>query len=170
LPHCRLTRTKAAQALVDWPATDPTSSGDPDFLIIGDLNAYAMEDPVAAIKAVGYTNLTDAYIGASAYSHVFEGQFGYLDHAPTLWWGGECQLCAASDRRDPVASFSSLRTGINDDEPGALDYNDYNQPGLYSADAYRSSDHDPVIVGLELGEETRYWTYLPVVAREYAEP
>jgi len=25
-------------------------------------------------------------------------------------------------------------------------------PGLYNPDAYRSSDHDPVIVGLRLGE------------------
>ena len=31
--------------------------------------------------------------------------------------------------------------------PRALDYNDYNQPGLYNPDAYRSSDHDPVLVG-----------------------
>ena len=46
----------------------------------GDLNAYAMEDPVAAIKAASYTNLTESYIGASAYSYGFEGQFGYLDH------------------------------------------------------------------------------------------
>ena len=43
--------TAAAQALVDWLATDPTGSGDPDFLIIGDLNSYAMEDPIDAIKA-----------------------------------------------------------------------------------------------------------------------
>ena len=37
-------RTAAAQALVDWLATDPTGSGDPDFLIMGDLNSYAQED------------------------------------------------------------------------------------------------------------------------------
>ena len=58
--NCNLTRTKAAQALVDWLATDPTGSGDPDFLIIGDLNAYAMEDPITAIKAAGYTDLIEA--------------------------------------------------------------------------------------------------------------
>ena len=34
----------AAEALVDWLATDPTGSGDPDFLIMGDLNSYAQED------------------------------------------------------------------------------------------------------------------------------
>ena len=49
--NCNVTRTNAAKALVDWAATDPTGSGDPDFLIIGDLNSYAMEDPIDAIKA-----------------------------------------------------------------------------------------------------------------------
>ena len=35
-------------ALVDWLATDPTGSGDADFLIIGDLNSYDKEDPIDA--------------------------------------------------------------------------------------------------------------------------
>ena len=43
------TRTLAAQALVDWLATDPTGSGDADFLIMGDLNSYAQEDPIEAV-------------------------------------------------------------------------------------------------------------------------
>ena len=42
--NCNLTRASAAEALVDWLATDPTGSGDDDFLIIGDLNSYAKED------------------------------------------------------------------------------------------------------------------------------
>ena len=49
--NCNQTRSAAAQALVDWLATDPTGSGDPDFLIMGDLNSYAMEDPIDEIKA-----------------------------------------------------------------------------------------------------------------------
>jgi predicted extracellular nuclease len=81
---------------------------------------------------------------------VFSGQFGYLDH--TL----------------ANASLTTQVTGvvpwhINADEPRALDYNDDNQPGLYSPDAYRSSDHDPVIVGLSLGEVTVQRLYLPLV-------
>ena len=47
--NCNLTRTVPPQALVDWLATDPTGSGDADFLIIGDLNAYDKEDPIDAI-------------------------------------------------------------------------------------------------------------------------
>src|SRR5690606_32924108 len=49
--NCNQTRLAAAQALVDWLATDPTGSGDPDFLIMCDLNSYAMEDPIDAILA-----------------------------------------------------------------------------------------------------------------------
>ncbi len=49
--NCNLTRMAAAQAMVDWLATDPTGSGDPDFIIMGDLNSYAMEDPIDAILA-----------------------------------------------------------------------------------------------------------------------
>src|SRR5690606_10687993 len=44
--NCNLTRTLAAEAMVDWLAGDPTGSGDEDFLIIGDLNAYDKEDPI----------------------------------------------------------------------------------------------------------------------------
>lgn len=40
--NCNGTRTMAAEALVDWLATDPTGSNDPDILILGDMNAYAM--------------------------------------------------------------------------------------------------------------------------------
>jgi uncharacterized protein len=88
--NCSVTRTEAAAALVDWLATDPTGSGDTDMLVIGDLNAYRNEDPIDAIEAgaddaVGtaddYTDLLDLLLGPAAYSYVFDGQLGYLDHA-----------------------------------------------------------------------------------------
>jgi predicted extracellular nuclease len=88
--NCNGTRTQAARALVDWLATDPTGSHDPDYLIIGDLNSYAQEDPIDAIKAGAddtagtsddFVNLVSRYVGTYAYSYVFDGQSGYLDHA-----------------------------------------------------------------------------------------
>ncbi|MEN8762498.1 MAG: ExeM/NucH family extracellular endonuclease, partial [Thiogranum sp.] len=79
--NCNGTRTDAAVALVDWLATDPTGSGDTDFLIMGDLNAYTREDPVMAIEAAGYTNLLETLVGEDAYSFLFDGQVGTLDHA-----------------------------------------------------------------------------------------
>lgn len=152
--NCNGTRTAAAEALARYLATDPTGGGDPDVLIIGDLNAYAREDPIRALEAAGYTDLIRRFVGADAYGYVFDGQLGYLDHA--------------------LASPSLLRqvTGVtgwyvNADEPPLFDYNDIvRDPGerayeresaalpIYEADAYRSSDHDPVIVGLRLGTPT----------------
>ncbi len=141
--NCNLTRTDAALALVDWLATDPTASNDNDFLIIGDLNSYAMEDPVTAIKAGGYTDLIDSYIGANeAYSYVFTGQSGYLDHA-----------LASSELVGQISSVTEWHN--NADEPRVLDYNTEFKSAeqinsLYNADPYRASDHDPVIVGINL--------------------
>ncbi|MCD4714741.1 MAG: ExeM/NucH family extracellular endonuclease, partial [Clostridiales bacterium] len=88
--NCNLTRTAAAQALVDWLSSDPTGSGDSDFLIIGDLNSYDKEDPIDAIirgaddilgTGDDYTDLAYELLGEDAYSYVFDGQIGYLDYA-----------------------------------------------------------------------------------------
>ncbi len=79
--HCNVTRTRAAAALVRWLAGDPTGAGDPDVLLIGDMNSYAKEDPIAEILGGGYDDLIARRIGSGAYSYVFAGQSGYLDHA-----------------------------------------------------------------------------------------
>ncbi len=142
--NCNVTRTMAAQVLADWLATDPTGSADSDFLIIGDLNAYDKEDPIDVLLANGYTDLVAQYNGEFAYSFVFDGQSGYLDHA--------------------LANTSLLAhvTGttvwhINADEADLIDYDmsfkSDAQDEIYAPDAYRSSDHDPVIVGLQLTED-----------------
>ena len=139
--NCNLTRKAAAEALVDWLATDPTSSGDPDFLILGDLNSYAQEDPIDAIKAAGFTNLIEDFQGTYAYSYTFDGQAGYLDHA-----------LASSSLTAQVTGAADWH--INSDEPDVLDYDTSFKPptqdALYEPNAYRASDHDPVIVGLTL--------------------
>ncbi|MEX1323212.1 MAG: ExeM/NucH family extracellular endonuclease, partial [Synechococcaceae cyanobacterium] len=72
------TRTKAAQALAAWLDTDPTGSGDEDILILGDLNAYAKEDPITYLESIGYTDLARLYGGDDASSYVFDGQTGSL--------------------------------------------------------------------------------------------
>lgn len=159
--NCNLTRKNAAMALVDWLNSDPTGSGDPDYLIIGDLNSYAKEDPIKAIEngpddvantADDYTNLTKAFGGDAAYSYVFDGQTGYLDHA-----------IANKSLLSQVTRAADWH--INADEPVSFDYNDSikdtgeasfeAKPAalpLYAADQYRTSDHDPVLIGLQLGQ------------------
>jgi uncharacterized protein len=139
--NCNLTRVAAARAEVAWLATDPTGSGDPDVLLVGDLNSYALEDPVRALLEGGYENLVAEHIGTKAYSYVFEGQSGYLDHA-----------LATSALAEQVAGV--VEWHINSDEPVMLDYNqEFNPPALYQPGPFRSSDHDPVIVGLALRGE-----------------
>lgn len=141
--NCNLTRVRAAQALVDWLGRDPTRSYDPDRLIIGDLNAYAKEDPINVIRAAGYTDLLATFGEGKAYSYVFSGQSGYLDHG----------LASAS-----LASQVKGATDwhINADEPRVLDYNlEFKTPRqqsmLYSTEPYRASDHDPLVIGVDLG-------------------
>jgi hypothetical protein len=77
--NCNLTRTSAAQALVDWLDDDATGSGEDDVLIVGDLNSYDKEDPIDALVAAGYSDLVADFDGEFAYSFVFSGQWGYLD-------------------------------------------------------------------------------------------
>ncbi len=139
--NCNVTRTMAANELTAWLATDPTGSSDQDFIIIGDLNSYTKEDPITAIKNAGYTNLVESNIGPGAYSYVFDAQSGYLDHALTT--------------PHMTAAISGVgEWHINADEPRSLDYNvEFKSAGqvisLYAPDAYRSSDHDPVVVGIK---------------------
>ena len=142
--NCNLTRTRAAEALVDWIAEDPTNSGDRDVLVIGDLNSYAQEAPIDVFHDAGYVDTLAESLGSDAYSFVFQGQSGYLDHglaSPTL----AAQVTGAAEWH------------LNADEPPVLDYNDdFKTPNhvntLYAPTPFRSSDHDPLVVGLDLLE------------------
>lgn len=140
--NCNLTRAKAAQALVTWLAGDPTSTGDPDFLIIGDLNAYDKEDPIDTFTAGGYTDLLTSLVGEFAYTFLFDAQLGHLDY-----------VLASSELTGQVTGVTAWH--FNADEPDLINYDTTfklpAQQAIYAPDAYRSSDHDAVIVGLDLG-------------------
>ena len=130
--------------MVDWLASDPTGSGDDDYLVIGDMNAYAKEDPIDVFVNAGYTDLAAAFQGEEAYSYVFDGQLGYLDHA-----------LASPGLVGEVSGATDWH--INADEPDLIDYTMYYKPpaqdALYAPDAYRASDHDPVVIGLAVCDE-----------------
>jgi uncharacterized protein len=152
--NCNGARTVAARALAAWLAADPTGSGTRNVLILGDLNAYAREDPLAALAAAGYVDLarrragvsTDAEGGAGVagvpYSYVFNGQWGTLDYA-----------LASASLLPHVTGAAAWH--INADEPPVLDFSvrfksPAQQTSLYRPDPFRSSDHDPILVGLHL--------------------
>lgn len=139
--NCNGTRSAAAGVLLRWLASDPTGSGDPDVLVLGDLNAYAREDPLQILAEGGYHNLLATHLGDLAYTYVHDGQAGTLDYA------------LASESLAPQVRGVAV-WHINADEPDLVDYRlRYKrraQAALYAEDAFRSSDHDPVVVGLDL--------------------
>ncbi len=121
-------RTESAQRLRDWLATAPTPAAE-RVAVVGDFNAYAMEDPVRVFLDAGWR---DPFAGErpAPYSFVFDGQAGRLDHA---------LLSPALAAR--VAGAAKWHS--NADEP--VDTREREASG-----PWRSSDHDPLVVGLRL--------------------
>ncbi|MFW1933853.1 ExeM/NucH family extracellular endonuclease [Acinetobacter sp. ULE_I046] len=151
------TRVTAVQKLIQWIATNPTKAEKPNYLLVGDMNSYAKEDPILAFENANYKILlNDEKVGQgkSAYSYVFgvasdatgNGGAGNLDHA------------IADANLYPMVK-RTFAWHINADEPTALDYNEEYKTeeqiaSFYAPDAFRSSDHDPVIVDLDLNESS----------------
>ena len=141
-------RVEQAQALRSYIGALQASTGDNDVIVIGDLNAYGKEDPIRDFTDSGYVDQI-ARFNDVGYSYVFDGETGYLDHALATP-GLSTQIAGAQHWR------------INADEPSVIDYNvEYKNhpecststctsPDYYMANAYRSSDHDPVVIGLSL--------------------
>ncbi len=130
-------RVQQASALRDFVATLQNTSGDADVLVIGDLNAYGKEDPVLDFTEHGYVDQI-ARFDNMGYSYVFDGESGYLDHA-----------LATPGLSNQIVGTAHWH--INADEPAVIDYNtEFKSQDLYAATPYRASDHDPVVLGLNL--------------------
>jgi predicted extracellular nuclease len=116
------------------------AANDPDVLIVGDMNAYGMEDPVRVLNAAGYLNEIERFVrpAGTPYSYVFGGESGYLDHA-----------LASTSLDAQVEGVTEWHN--NADEPEAIDYHfEAGGQDPYQANPYRASDHDPVLVSLIL--------------------
>jgi uncharacterized protein len=123
-------RTAQAQRLLAF--VEKLKAASPHVLVTGDFNAYFNEMPLRALRDGG---LSSPKQSASDYSFIFDGEAGSLDHAFV------------------TPSLSPLITGvaawhINADEPSFLDYAENTSP----ADVYRSSDHDPLLIGLDFSK------------------
>jgi hypothetical protein len=132
-------RVDAARALAGW--LDQVV-GPPDqtrTLLLGDFNAYAMEDPIRLLADRGYARVRVAGLD---YSFVYDGASGSLDHA-----------LASTRMRQSIGTAAVWH--INADEATLFDYQKddprrSDAGKVYRADVYRSSDHDPLLVGLSL--------------------
>jgi hypothetical protein len=112
-------------------------------LVVGDLNSNGHEDPILALQSTGLVNEIERFVRPRGIPHsfVFGHQSGYLDHAlasPTL----DAQVA-------DLVEFHN-----NADEPSLVDYNldgrSAEEISWYEANPYRASDHDPVVVSLNL--------------------
>jgi uncharacterized protein len=136
-------RTTQANALNNFATSLRTNSGENDVLMMGDFNNYLLEDPAKALETAGFENLLNTRVpAAQRYTYVFSGETGALDHA-----------YASAGLGTQVAGVNVWH--INSDEPPVLDYNLENKnDDRYAATPFRSSDHDPIIVGLNLNADT----------------
>ena len=145
--NCNQSRTNAAQALTEFLATNPTGIATDKVMILGDLNAYSQEDPMQLFYQNGFENLkyTDKATEEKPFSYSYSGFLGSLDHA-----------LSSSALTDNVLSVDAWH--INSVEDSTMDYLTEDNGQTYSSidnyaapDAYRSSDHDPIIVALNMG-------------------
>lgn len=137
--YCNQIRTQAARSLSQFIQQKTIADKDLGVLILGDLNSYSQEDPLLTLYAEGYTNLKKK----GQFSYSFQGYLGNLDHA-----------LANSSLLPKVRSVDAWN--INSVADVLLDYhteeNGHDYPSIdhyAQPDEIRSSDHDPIIIGLE---------------------
>src|SRR5690606_19014552 len=90
-----------------------------------------------------------------AYTYVFDGQLGYLDYG-------------LADAGALPFVVGAAAWHANSDEPSLIDYTmafkQDAQDALFAPDPYRASDHDAVVIGLELEP----WTTGEAAVESYA--
>ena len=126
-------RVRQATALRDWVPSVQQRSGAAAVALIGDFNSYGREDPLQVLYGSGYRNAAPN----DEWSYSFGGLAGSLDHI---------LLNGPARTRLTRADIWNVNAG----ESPALEYSTYKTTStdLYSRGPKRSSDHDPVVVGL----------------------
>lgn len=129
-------RVQQAGALVEFAEQMKRTAKTSKVLLTGDFNSYTQEDPMQVLYDAGYTDLGSK---TGKQSYLFAGRTGSLDHV------------LVSEASAPTVTGQDI-WDINADEPIALEYSryNYNVSDFYAPDAYRASDHDPLVVGLKL--------------------
>ena len=136
------TRVLQAQRLTNFFIPQVVAAAkDPDVLVLGDLNSYAFERPINHLTgAAGMVNVIEQFVRPHAmpYSYVFNGLAGSLDH-----------ILASSSLAPQVVGAAEWHN--NADEPKDIDYNIENTgTDVYRKNAFRASDHDPLVVSINL--------------------
>ncbi|MBD3585965.1 ExeM/NucH family extracellular endonuclease [Salinimonas sp. HHU 13199] len=133
--NCDVTRTRAAIALNTWLEAQ---YADVSKVIMGDMNAYAQENPITYLTSSGYINTLEQVNGKQVYTYTFRGESGTLDY----------QL-VSGPMKDALTDATAWH--INADEMPAVDYNSEYKPDAWlNTLLYRASDHDPVVTSFNL--------------------
>lgn len=124
-------RVEQATELVEFVSgiqADPAKG--PDVMLLGDFNSYHEEDPSQVLTGAGFVDLVPDL--TDEYTYTFDGELGSLDHA------------YASPSLAPYVTGTDVWT-INSPEWSDRGY----EFGAAEAGTpFRSSDHDPIKVGV----------------------
>ncbi|SNR78666.1 ExeM/NucH family extracellular endonuclease [Blastococcus mobilis] len=129
-------RVRQAESLVAFTEQLRENTGDEDVVLMGDFNAYTQEDPMVVFYDSGYADLGTLF-DEGRYSYVYNDMSGSLDHAVAT--------PGLTDKVTGVAHWN-----INSVESFAYQY--AGDRALYAPTPYRSSDHDPLVFGIDLEE------------------
>jgi len=150
------TRVLQANRILTWlNSTVLPAAGDPDMAIVGDLQAYASEDPLAAFSSAGFTDATALLSGLSAYTVSDSAQIGHVNYAltsatlaPNLTGAGVWHInadeSALFDYNDEIADTGEAPSEEKPDGSALVPPRVVFQP----LTPYRGSDEDPVVLGL----------------------
>ena len=122
-------RKAQARALVEFINRTVIPAGAVRVVSAGDYNANYEEDPIDLLRAAGLVPATPP----TSASYVFRGLTGSLDHAVVT--------------SNLVGFVDVQKWHINSAEPSVLEY-DVAGEATDIATPFRSSDHDPVLIGV----------------------
>jgi predicted extracellular nuclease len=128
-------RVAQAEALVAFADEQKEAAGTDDVVLLGDFNSYTEEDPMQVLYEAGFTNIGKEFTDEQTY--LFGGRVGSLDH-----------VLASESLVEDVTDADIWN--INSVESIGLEYSRYNAnvTNLYAEGPFRSSDHDPLVMGL----------------------
>ena len=135
-------RILQANSLVTFADEFKTLRGISRVFLAGDFNAYSEEDPIQILNAAGYTNL-ESTSNPEEESYNFDGQIGSLDH-----------VLANPAALGDVEGVDIWE--INSNESVYYEYSrfNYNVTNLYLPGPFKSSDHNPELVGIDVSTPT----------------
>ncbi|MGI9822011.1 ExeM/NucH family extracellular endonuclease [Agromyces sp. Marseille-Q5079] len=128
---------RVAQATSLLTLADTMADQAGEVFLLGDFNSYAEEDPIQVLTGAGYTDLLPD-LTDDQYTYTFDGELGSLDHA--LGNAAAVQGVTGIGRwaiNSPEWSDRQYENGSPDD-----------------GSVFRSSDHDPQVIGLDSSKLT----------------